>query len=243
MKILIKYATRGRADLFKRSIRNIYDTIGVDNFEILISADNDDLEMITKDIYEFVSSFPNIRLCFGHSESKVHAINRDMQKASQDWDILVNTSDDMFFIEPFWGQKLIEDVTKQWPNSTDWFAHYNDGYVRHHLSTLSIMGRQYYERFGYIYHPEYKSFSCDAEAMYVAQMLEKHHYFGDEKIYFKHLHPANDKRVKKDENYKAASLTTSHDEKVYWKRLNNYFDIQNPKVIPFQEHIGKNLHL
>ena len=115
---------------------------------------------------------------------------------------------------------------------------YNDGFVGDKLSTLSIMGRDYFNRDGYIYHPDYKSFSCDAEAFYVAQMRGKHHYF--DKIIFKHQHPAWI-GIGNDETYSKNSLATDHDLKVYWHRLNNYFfephDENTP--IPYKQFMTK----
>ena len=103
---------------------------------------------------------------------------------------------------------------------------------------MSIMGRKYFERFGYIYHPEYKSFSCDAEAMYVSQMLQKYCYFHD--VLFKHQHPTYT-GMPNDATYKKNSLATEHDIATYWRRLNKYFDVEikTGMPIPFSQHIGR----
>lgn len=243
MRFLIKYATRGRPELFKRTIRNIYQTIKTRNFIILVSADEDDSSLNTEDIRSFIVPYPEIILVYGKSYSKINAINRDMDYAEQ-WDVLINMSDDMMFVVPEWDEIIEKDVTHEWSNSLDWFAHYSDGYVKQALPTLSIMGYDYWKRDGYIYYPGYKSFSSDAEAMYVAMMRERYHYFGDNKVLFHHLHPSN-VRTKVDETYRKNGVEAQHDTVLYWKRLNNYFgeDISNVKTIPFQEHIGKNLDL
>jgi hypothetical protein len=39
----------------------------------------------------------------------------------------------------------------------------HDGLQNERLNTLSILGRKIYEQWGYIYHPDYKSFYCDNE--------------------------------------------------------------------------------
>ena len=64
-------------------------------------------------------------------------------------------------------QKMI----KHFPD-TDGVLWFFDGW-RKDLNTLCIIGRKYYERFGYIYHPDYKSFWCDAEFTEVANKLKK----------------------------------------------------------------------
>lgn len=229
MRFLVKYATRGRPTLFARAIHNIKNTIQTKEYEVLISADEDDRTMNNPQVRKFIAQTPHLKIVYGHSTSKVCAINRDMDQASP-WDILVNFSDDMVLRVRGWDQKIIQQTQSVWGDSLDWFAHFSDGYVFDALPTMSIMGRTYYDRDNYIYHPSYKSFSCDAEAMYVAMKRGLYHYFPE--VLFKHEHPAHCKRVKKDFLYKANSLHSAHDIKNYFERLNNdfYLDIPGPHV-------------
>lgn len=236
MNFLIKYASRGRSVWFIRAIENITSTIKTDKYQILVSADIDDSTMNHDDVKKFISLYPQVKIVYGKSESKIHAVNRDMEQADP-WDVLINFSDDMFFIVHGWDKIMEEYHSQAFPHSLDFFAHWNDGYLGDKLPTMSIMGRAYYERDGYIYHPSYKSFSCDAEALYVSQMRERYHYF--DKILFKHEHPANNKTVKNDETYRISSLATDHDTKNYWERLRRYFDepVTELTPIPFRQHL------
>lgn len=233
MKILIKYATRGRSEWFKKAITNIIETIGNVEFKILVSADIDDPDMANDRIIHFCNSYKYINLIFGNSHSKIHAINRDMEH-SGDWDILINMSDDMFFTTPRWGQYLIQCIQNRWGNSLDFFAHFNDGYAGEALATMSIIGLDYFKRDGYIYYPEYKSFSCDAEAYYVAILRGCHHYFPNP--FFLHQHPANSK-IPYDETYRKNSLATAHDTELYFKRLNMNFGetVNSGEATPFDK--------
>lgn len=239
-RILINYATRGRAYWFKQAINNIMTTIGSLDFQILLKADIDDSEMNNDDIRRFISLNPLIKVCWGQSESKVHAINRDMDKADP-WDIVVVMSDDMLFIKAGWDVVMLHLIKEIWGYSLDFFAHFNDGYAKDALATMSILGRDYYKRDGYIYHPDYKSFSCDAEAYYVSVMRMRHHYFEDR--LFTHQHPANHHMMKNDATYQANSLHTAQDTKIYFERLNRYFDEPHgPGVpIPFAQHLGRTI--
>lgn len=219
-KILIKYATRGRADWFKKAMINITATLNDDeNYTILVSADEDDKEMHTPQVVSFCKSMKNTILVYGKSSSKIEATNRDMEFA-EDWDILINTSDDMCFTVKGWDNIIRQRTKDIWGQSTDFFAHFNDGYTGDKLPTMSIMGREYYNRDGYIYHPSYKSFSCDAESYYVAMMRERYHYFPE--VLFLHQHPTNTP-MKNDKTYQINSLHTPHDTSVYFERLKNYF--------------------
>jgi len=241
VRLLIKYATRQRPELFEKTLQNIYTEIsGKIPFQVLVSIDKDDHEMVSLHNIITAYTYPldNLDFFIGLSKSKVHAINRDIEKAKP-WDILINMSDDMRFVTRSWDLLMVDLIKGVWGESTDFFAHFNDGYLGEKLPTMSIMGRDYYNRFGYVYHPDYKSFSCDAEAMYVAQMLGKWHYFPE--VLFKHEHPANNRSISNDDLYVRSSLHTPHDTKVYWQRLNNYFYVpDNQRVcVPFAQHLGR----
>lgn len=223
--ILVKYASRQRPELFKKTIQNIDEMISHNNaFQILVSADFDDATMNNPAMINWCQSYGNLRLIFGHSDSKIHAINRDMHFADQDWKVLINMSDDFKFVEKNWDETLLESTKKIWHYSTDFFAHFNDGYIKDRCATLSIIGREYYLRDGYIYHPDYKSFSCDAEAWYVAIARGRHYYF--DRVICEHQHPANaPRKIANDALYARNSQFTDHDTSVYWRRLHNDFDM------------------
>lgn len=228
MKLLIKYATRSRPFQFIQAIRNITETIGYDNYMILVTYDVDDSTM-TSDVIDLALSI-NSKIIFDVNDSpernKIQAINHGMDLC-YDWDWLVNMSDDMVFITTGWAEKILNDVGRIFPEMTDWFAHYDDGYQHDKLPTMSIMDRNYYERDRYIYHPSYKSFSCDAEAMYVAMMRERY-YYSDAK-YFQHQHPANSPKLRTDSLYAHNGQYGHEDTENYFKRLRDYFDLKGEK--------------
>lgn len=222
MSILIKYATRSRPQQFIKAMRNILQTT-VTPYKVIVSCDADDKTMNTPQIRDYVASrFKNTQMFFGPRDTKVGAINRDMEHAGE-WTTLVNFSDDMQFKIRAWDRLMLGRIKSVWGESTDFFAHFNDGYVGDRLPTMSIIGREYWQRDLYIYERGYKSFSCDAEAMYVAMMRGRHRYFRD--VYFKHEHPANNSRITKNDSlYKTNSGYSDHDTKHYFARLKNYFD-------------------
>ena len=219
--LLIKYATRSRPQQFIKAMRNILQTT-VTPYRIIVSCDEDDRLMNTAHMKSYVASrFKTTQMFFGPRVNKVEAINRDMDKAGE-WSVVVNFSDDMQFKIRAWDRMMLGKIKSVWGESTDFFAHFNDGYVGDRLPTMSIIGREYHNRDGYIYHPSYKSFSCDAEAMYVAMMRGRHHYFKD--LLFKHEHPANSRLNKNDSLYKLNSGYSMHDTENYFARLKRYFD-------------------
>jgi len=216
MRILVKYASRQRPVLFRKAIENIYATISKQQpFQILVTLDRDDTLMMK----EQLPIREEIGYLIGDCKSKIEAINYGVSFAN-DWDILVNMSDDMRFLEKDWDLRIADRYLSVGP---DCFLHFNDGFVGKSLATMSIFDRKYYERDGYVYHPGYKSFSCDAEAYYVARARSRWFYFDE--VLFHHEHPAN-MRVPNDDLYRKNSLATAHDEKLYWERLHNNFDLE-----------------
>lgn len=235
MKLLIVYPTRGRVNLFFETLENVQSTIGTNNYEIIVNADNDDFQMNNANVIERVKSYRNVRMFFDEPVSKVSACNRNIDK-SDNWDWVLTLSDDFKFVVTHWYEKMIEKIKSVWKDGLDFFAHFSDGFVHEKLPTMSIMGRDYYLRFDYIYHPSYGSMSCDADQMFVAMMLGRHHYFPD--IYFHHLHPSN-LNIPSDATYRGNDKFGHRDTMNYFERMKNLFYVENPICIPFQEELNK----
>ena len=71
------------------------------------------------------------------------------------------------------------------------------------ILTIPIMTREFYDKFGYFFYPEYKSMFCDEDLYNVARILDALVIAPDLK--FPHRHPSNGKkefRGKNDETYK-----------------------------------------
>jgi hypothetical protein len=226
-KILFKYASRSRTQKFFGGLENILNNLAdLDNFCILISLDIDDTTMnnptTIQKLTEYINKYPErIVVKYGHSKSKIDAINRDVNelKDNFNFDILVNFSDDMEFIQHSFDEVIRNKFFVHYPD-TDGNIYFNDGFVGDRLCTMSIIGRKYYDKFNYIYHPSYHSLWCDNEYTEVAKRNQKIIYF-HENIY-KHNHPANvggfmDEQLIKTESY------SEIDRQNYEQRFNNNF--------------------
>lgn len=220
MKILFKFATRSRPEKFLKGIENINKHISISmGSEIVVSYDKDDQTMNDQVFNRAKESEIDLYLYSGWSKNKVYAINRDVEK-HRDWDILVNFSDDMEFIVPGFDGIIRKDMMENFPD-TDGVLHYPDGNHYHDkLMTMSIIGRKYYERDGYIYHPDYISVWCDNEAMEVAKMRGKYKFI-DHHL-FNHNHPAWGK-AQFDEQYRITESYYHIDEQTYNRRKQNGF--------------------
>ena len=183
MKILYKYPTRDRQLKFTRCLERYYDFMESDNFDFVISMDNDDDVMNNDTVRSYLSEKQNLRYNYSDNKSKIQAINADIPDT--EWDILVLISDDMI-PEVRGYDNIIRDNMKQHYPDTDGVLWFFDGW-RRDLNTLCILGRKYYDRFGYIYNPEYKSFWSDAEFTDVGNMLGRQTFIDN--IIIRHLHP------------------------------------------------------
>lgn len=182
MRILFKYTTRSRRSNFLRGYDSILNKIANrEDYHILISVDKDDQSMSPLPVLD-----GNYTFVVGNSKNKIDAINRDLNDFDYDWDILINMSDDMIFTK-----KGFDDIIRaEFYNDFNQYLHFNDGNQKCNVCTMHIVGRNYYDRFKYIYHPDYISLWCDVENDIVAKQLGCYKYMGDNIKLFRHLHPA-----------------------------------------------------
>jgi hypothetical protein len=186
MKIIVKFPTRGRKNKFFNTFKKYYDLCDdINNVKFLVSIDRDDIEMNNQDTFDILKNFTNVSVVVGESKSKVHAVNRDLENFTE-WDILLLASDDMIPQIKGYDNIIIDKMVSNYPD-TDGVLWFNDGFQGNRLNTLCILGKKYYERFNYIYYPEYKSTWCDNEFMSVAAILNKQTYFNE--VIIKHEHP------------------------------------------------------
>lgn len=185
MKILYKFPSRSRPDKLFKCLDNMTAMMRHDNYAIEITADLDDDTMFNPTVTGRIENYKNTRIHYGISTSKVSAINRDME-LFQDWDILINMSDDMEFIQSGFDTLILQDYAKFAVG--DVLMHYPDQAAGAALITMAIMDRKYYDRFNYIYNPEYKSLFCDNEQQEVAKLLGRYVFI--KRRLFNHNHPA-----------------------------------------------------
>jgi hypothetical protein len=222
LKILFKYTTRSRRSNFLRGIDSIIDNLAdKENYRIYTTFDVDDDKM--RPLPEIKGNHTYIA---GTSKSKIDAINRDMDfiNSQYDWQIIINMSDDMVFIQKGFDDIIRKEFTDGSITNLDQYIHFNDGNQKANVSTMHIVGRDYYNRDNYIYNPEYKSLWCDVENDMVAKLRGCYKYVGDNVRLFSHLHPAFN-LAPNDEQY----MKTEHrdmwiaDEQTFNRRKQNNF--------------------
>lgn len=213
--ILIKFPSRSRPNKLLSTFKTYMEKANnISRIKTLISLDEDD-KTVTEDLLEKLRSISrNIYIHIGESKGKIGAVNRDMEYAGK-YDILLLASDDMIPIVKGYDDIIRNHMTDYYPDN-DGVLWYNDEFQGKNLNTLCILGKRYYDRFGYIYHPSYKSLWCDNEFMEVANRLGKQTYF--DKVIIKHEHPSNVSTTENDNLYKNNDKFYDSDHKNFIER-------------------------
>lgn len=212
MKLLIKFPTRNRANKFLKVLDTYIRYLDDKTTEIIISCDSDDITMTDEHIKDVMGQYSNVKVFYSENKSKIEAINANLENT--EFDIILLASDDMIPIVKGFDKIIKEKMIEYYPD-TDGVLWFNDGYQGNKLNTLCIMGKKYYDRFGYIYNPEYISVWSDNEFMSVADILDKQTYFDE--IIIQHQHP-DWGYGDRDEIHSLNYNHESHDRSVYNKR-------------------------
>lgn len=184
MKLLIKFPTRQRPTLFFDTLdKYITMASGKHKIEFVISMDDDDNTMnneaIRKRLDALIEGGVDLKYFYGQSKTKIQAINADMEKSSEDWDLVFNGQDDMIPTAVGYDDVMLTRLSQLFPD-TDGAIWINDQYMGYDQNcTIVASGRKYYERFKYIYHPAYDSLFADNEYTEVGKALGKLIYIPD----------------------------------------------------------------
>ncbi len=199
------HPSRGRAAKAFETARNWVTKAGRE-VEYILSLDIDDP-------IKYLN--PYGKTLINNNRSAVDAINNAAKIATGN--ILVVMSDD-FDCPMNWANEIIE-ATK---DKTDWILKTNDG-TQGWIITLPIMDRTYYNRFGYIYYPEYKHLFCDTELTAVADLTGRKIV---SQLTFKHNHYSVTRETRDEVSIKADS-TWQQGERLFIDRYKFNFGLTN----------------
>jgi hypothetical protein len=250
MKLLIKFPTRSRPEKFFKVLDLYYQNQQDPNNEFIISCDTDDTSMNKESIITKLKTYPNLKYFFENNKSKVEAINNNL--TNTDFDILLLASDDMVPVKFGYDTIIKEKMLQNFPD-TDGVLWFNDGFQGSNLNTLCIVGKKYFNRFNYIYHPSYNSLYCDTEFTLVSKNLNKAKYFDDIIIQHQQYSIVHEKP---DDLYLKNDSLEPRDKAVFNIRLNEnfppllqnishayYIFVHNTELIDFLEKKKKFCHL
>ena len=134
----------------------------------------------------------------------------------KNFDILILIADDMIPILKNYDE-LICDIFEKSENKLDSTIHFNTPRWGNLLDVWCIMGKKYYDRFGYIYHPSYKTIAADNEYTEVAEMLGKKIF--SEICPFEHR---NDLQIGDDTEVRNWKFNNEDGTNFYERKQNNF---------------------
>ena len=224
MKLLIKFPTRSRKTKFFEVLDLYYNLLAdKDNTEFCVSMDTDDISMNNNEVFYMLESYDNLSYFVSNNKSKIQAINADMEEFD-DFDIVLLASDDMIPQIKGYDQIIRDNMEKYYPD-TDGILWFYDG-NRRDINTLCCLGKKYYDRFKYIYFPNYKSVYVDNEFTLVGNKLKRQTFI--DQVIIKHEHPdIPEFRDRMDNLYIENSKYYPIDYKLFMLRQKNNFGIRN----------------
>lgn len=204
MKISLLHPSRSRPAKSWQTVNDWVNRAGCE-IEVIVSLDTDDP---TLPEYEKLYG-QRFKVIVNKNRSAVDAMNQAAQHSTGD--LIVAGSDD--FACPRNWALILQKHCKNWK---DFVLKVNDG-VQEYIVTLPIMDRTYYNRFGYIYHPDYLHMFCDTEITHVADVLRRLQFRND--ILFRHNH----KKEGDDALYRRNDATWNEGKRVYLAHVANKF--------------------
>ena len=156
--ISLLHPSRGRPHQSYATIKKWIDRSGIDDFEVIISIDNDDS---TQDKYfELYTNSIACTIMQRDNKNAIGAINRAARIAQGNIMIVVSDDTDCFH---GWAKKILAATE----NKTDFVVKTWDG-IQKKMITMPVLDRAYYNRDGYIYNPAYDHLFADKEFSEVA---------------------------------------------------------------------------
>lgn len=202
MKFSLLHPSRSRPQKSHKTVTEWLNTCVTKDVEVIVSIDETD--PCKDDYFNIYKVIPKVRLIVRPSTSAVEAINHAAKESSGD--VLIVVSDDTDCINQW---DVI--ISKAAEGHSDYVLKVFDG-IQKWIVTMPIMDRTYYNRFGYVYHPDFKHMFCDTFLTHQADALKRIIWRNDIRI--DHLHYSVKKSVK-DQVSVNADNTLLDGENVY----------------------------
>ena len=218
--ITIIHPSRGRPELCYDTAKLFLENSSQDSINYFVSIDENDPK---KDFY--INSKPDIvNLIVGETTSCIESLNFAAEKVNFS-DVLIVVSDD-FICQKGWDKKVRETIQ----DKKDFVLKTSDG-VEPWIVTFPIIDRVYYNKFGYVYNPQYKHLFCDTEMTHIAEITGK--LIENKNIVFEHLAT---RATHDDEVNKKNNSTWWQGESTYLQRVKENFNLKEEEIIKKVSH-------
>lgn len=212
-KISILHPSRGRPEKSYQTLTDWVNSADGD-IEVIVSLDEDDPTRL-----QYNRPVTEGRFIVNRNRSAVDAINRAAEAATGD--ILIVVSDDTG-CPVGWADKLLAEVS----GKTDWILKCQDG-IQPWIITMPVMDRAYYNRFGYVYYPEFRHMFVDTYMTCVADLIGRKL---TSKLLFPHFHYSRGLSQKDAINERADS-TMKEGEEMFMSLVRQNYLLQPSQII------------
>jgi hypothetical protein len=221
--ISIIHPSRQRPEMALQTKKNwMQNAIHKSSIEYILSIDNND-----PTLYDYNWMFSHeydTKIKYNNNWSAMEAIN--VVAPQSIGNLIVVVSDDFDCFEG-WDEYLLSHLQ----GDSDYIVKTSDGYMNSDwLITLPIMDRAYYNRFGYVYHPEYKHMWSDTEMTTVGHMLGKIIDLQNSNAVFKHRHYSINEMHKDAVNEKN-DATWNQGKSLFLERFDRDFDLPAEQIV------------
>lgn len=228
MEISIIHPSKGRPEMAVKTAKKWLDSIRGDKskIEYIFSLDIDDVGMF--DNYSPAIKTLDVSRIFkvityrNYNRSAIDAINHAAKLSSGKLIVVVSDDFDCFVGWDIWLLSHLYDKEDYVVKTADT--------IQPFIITLPILDRKYYERFGYIYYPEYNHMYSDTEMSCVGHMLGKTINLSDAEHVFMHHHYSVGGMAKDAINEKN-DATYPQGEKLFYERLSRKFDLKIEDIV------------
>jgi hypothetical protein len=221
--ITIIHPSRQRPEMALQTKKNwMQNAIHKSSIEYILSIDNND-----PTLYDYNWMFSHeydTKIKYNNNWSAMEAIN--VVAPQSIGNLIVVVSDDFDCFEG-WDEYLLSHLQ----GDSDYIVKTSDGYMNSDwLITLPIMDRAYYNRFGYVYHPEYKHMWSDTEMTTVGHMLGKIIDLQNSNAVFKHRHYTINE-MQKDAVNEKNDATWNQGKSLFLERFDRDFDLPAEQIV------------
>jgi hypothetical protein len=221
--ITIIHPSRQRPEMALQTKKNwMQNAIHKSSIEYILSIDNND-----PTLYDYNWMFSHeydTKIKYNNNWSAMEAIN--VVAPQSIGNLIVVVSDDFDCFEG-WDEYLLSHLQ----GDSDYIVKTSDGYMNSDwLITLPIMDRAYYNRFGYVYHPDYKHMWSDTEMTTVGHMLGKIIDLQNSNAVFKHRHYTINE-MQKDAVNEKNDATWNQGKSLFLERFDRDFDLPAEQIV------------
>jgi hypothetical protein len=167
MKIMFRWPTFGRLALFRERLGLLRKALSEDgDWVVSVVIEARDETMNRREVLAWLAREPRVEFSVRHTNGKHAAYNAELARP---WDVYVTWADDLIPAAASVGidERIRAAMAEHFPD-LDGALWFKDP-VYPHLCTHPVIGRAYYERFGYVLQPAYHALWADVEFTDVAR--------------------------------------------------------------------------